>query len=277
MFYQDIDYKKLWLEHMGWNAKKRDTRQFIDEIERDFWKMLAPKYTTEYNLNNDTRKIADKLQNLLGVNQEILEIGCGTGNFTILMSLYAKKIIGIDFSKHMLRELSKKCKLACTHNISLINSKWEDFKEPLIVDYIVSINSLYRIKDIETALLKMDKMVKKGVIIVRTIQESFFAPLYRKYNLNPKSCIDYKIMPNILWQKGIHAKVDFVEYTRNRYFDSMEAIELEIRKDLSDYSTHDIDDTLKFLMNKLNIDYLKSDKYKVVMPRTTVFIYWNKN
>lgn len=277
MFYQDIDYKKLWLEHMGWNAKKRDTRQFVDEIERDFWKILAPKYTAEYNLNNDTKKIADKLHNLLGDNQEILEIGCGTGNFTMLMSVYAKKIIGVDFSKDMLRELAKKCKLTSTYNISLINSKWEDFEASSIVDYIVSINSLYRIEDIETALLKMDKMVRKGVIIVRTIQEAFFAPLYRKYNLNPKSCIDYKIMPNILWQKGIHAKVDFVEYTRSRYFDSMKAIESEIRKDLSEYNIHNLENNLGILMDNMNIDRLSLDKYKVTMPRTTTFIYWNKN
>lgn len=277
MLYQDIDYKKLWLDHMGWNAKKCDTRQFVDAIERAFWKMLAPKYTAEYNLNNDTNKIANKLYQLLGDNKEILEIGCGTGNFTMLMSSYAKKIIGVDFSKDMLRELAKKCDVSSTNNISLINSKWEDYEASSMVDYIVSINSLYRIKDIETALLKMDKMARYGVIIVRTIQESFFAPLYREYNLSPKSCIDYKIMPNILWQNGIHANVDFIEYTRNRYFDSVEEIELELKKDLLDYGTHDSEMTLKFFMNKLNIECLKSGRYKVAMPRTTTFIYWNKN
>lgn len=72
--YNEIDFNEVWLETMGWNDSYKNQRKFSDEIESIFWKKLASRYTVEYNLNNDTDKIANKLYELLGKNNNILEI-----------------------------------------------------------------------------------------------------------------------------------------------------------------------------------------------------------
>ena len=104
--FTDIDFNAVWQETFGWNtADDTESRKFNDQAENDFWVRLAPRYTQEYNLNHDTGLIADKLAGLLGRNKTILEIGCGSGNFTLLMAQYSQQILGLDFSPAMLAVL----------------------------------------------------------------------------------------------------------------------------------------------------------------------------
>ncbi len=104
--FTDIDFNSVWQETFGWNATAAtDDRKFNDQVESDFWVQLAPRYTQEYNLNHDTGLIAAKLASFLGQDKTILEIGCGSGNFTLLMAQYSRQILGLDFSPAMLQAL----------------------------------------------------------------------------------------------------------------------------------------------------------------------------
>ena len=76
----NVNFDEIWQDTMGWYDCNKNNRKFNDEIERSFWIKLAPYYIKNYNLNNDTDKIANKLYQLVGKGKSILEIGCGTGN-----------------------------------------------------------------------------------------------------------------------------------------------------------------------------------------------------
>lgn len=271
--FQDIDFNKVWQQTMGWNKFLPENRQFNDDAERSFWEKLAPRYTDEYNLNKDTALIHQKLKDIIGYDKTILEIGCGSGNFTVLMACYAKSIIGVDFSLDMLRELERRISNEKLKNIITFNSKWEDYEVENKVDYIVSVNSLYRIEDIQSTLQKINNNILKGAILVRTIQRPLFYSLYKKCNINVEECLDYELIPLILWRMGIKANVEFIHYTKNKRYSSLATVESDMQYDLGD----------EYLKNKrILLDEFFSAAnyvnkyYEVNMPRTTVFIYWKK-
>lgn len=270
---QDMDLTAYWLETMGWNGGDPNSRKLNDEVEREFWVKAAPFYTQRNNLNDDTDKMANRLHELLGEGRAVLEIGCGTGNFTVLMARYSKRILGVDFSAAMLAELKKRADQEGLSNIDMVNAKWEDFVPEEKADYIVSVNSLYRIRDMEGALLKMHESVARGVILIRTIQRSILYPLYQELGLDAYQCLDYQLMPLMLWRRGIEANVEFIHYTRRKVYPSLEAAEEEIRNDVGEetFAAEGARIRDAFLQKAVQT----GEGYEVRMPRTTVFIHWN--
>lgn len=266
----DIDFNAVWQETFGWNTDDKSVRKFDDRVESDFWVKLAPRYTEEYNLNHDTPLIAQRLQQLLGSGHSILEIGCGSGNFTALMARYSKNILGLDFSPAMLAVLQQRLLAEGIGNVQTQSGKWEDFTTDAAFDYIVSVNSLYRIRDMADALHKMNAYSRRGFIIVRTIQRPFFYRLYRDCGLDCAECPDYQLLPLLLWQQGIQADVEFLHYTKDRSFNDLETVVQEMRNDLgSEVFTSQRDKLLSALEQQA---VAVSDGYTVSQPRTTVII-----
>ncbi|WP_307745569.1 methyltransferase domain-containing protein [uncultured Phascolarctobacterium sp.] len=266
----DIDFNAVWQETFGWNTDDKSSRKFDDQVESDFWVKLAPRYTEEYNLNHDTPLIAQRLQQLLGNGHSILEIGCGSGNFTALMARYSKSILGLDFSPAMLTVMQQRLLAEGIGNVQTHTGKWEDFTTDAAFDYIVSVNSLYRIRDMAAALHKMNAYSRRGFVIVRTIQRPFFYRLYRDCGLNCAECLDYQLLPLLLWQQGIQADIEFLHYTKNRSFNDLETVVQEMRNDLgSEVFTSQRDKLLSALEQQA---VAVSDGYTVSQPRTTVII-----
>lgn len=266
----DIDFNAVWQETFGWNTDDKSGRKFDDRVESDFWVKLAPHYTEEYNLNHDTPLIAQRLQQLLGSGHSILEIGCGSGNFTALMARYSKSILGLDFSPAMLTVLQQRLLAEGISNVQTQSGKWEDFTTDAAFDYIVSVNSLYRIRDMAAALHKMNAYSRRGFVIVRTIQSPFFYRLYRDCGLDCAECLDYQLLPLLLWQQGIQADVEFLHYTKNRSFNDLETVVQEMRNDLgSEVFTSQRDKLLSALEQQA---VAVPDGYTVSQPRTTVII-----
>ncbi|WP_293727594.1 class I SAM-dependent methyltransferase [uncultured Phascolarctobacterium sp.] len=269
--FTDIDFNAVWQETFGWNATAAtDDRKFNDQVESDFWVQLAPRYTQEYNLNHDTGLIAAKLASFLGQDKTILEIGCGSGNFTLLMAQYSRQILGLDFSPAMLQALQQRLNTSEYKNITLQPGKWEDFATPTTFDYIVSVNSLYRIRDIKDALLKMHTYSTQGFIIVRTIQRPFFYSLYQKNNLPCHECLDYQLLPLLLWRLSLSANVEFLDYPKTKHFVDLDAVQQEMRSDLGDAA---FAAASKQLLAAFTAQAQNSqDGLAITQPRTTVII-----
>lgn len=232
MHIKELNLNQIWQDSFGWHGDNVNPRKFDDNIEREFWVKMAPEYTQKYNMNSDSPLMAECLQKIIEPGSTVLEIGPGSGNFTVLIAEYAGKILGVDMAPAMLYELEQRAKENNYQNIELVNDKWEDYIPQEKYDYVISVNSLYRIPDMENALMKMYNYSKKGVILLRTIQRPFFYDLYKKLNLICAECLDYQLLPMYFWQHDIHANVEFLDYTKKKNFSSWEWIEKELVMDL---------------------------------------------
>ena len=120
----------------------------------------------------------------------------------------------------------------------------------------------------------MDAYARKGVIIIRTIQRPFLYPIYNKCAVAVKECLDYRLIPAILWQSGIKANVEFVHYKRRKIYDNLQEIELEMQHDLGKETF----EKNKIALRKCLTKFMRcnSGVCEVNMSRITEFIYWKK-
>ena len=180
--------------------------------------------------------LGDWIHEKFGENQRILDVGCGCGNFTIPMAKYSRDILAVDFSPAMLHELSISLQREGLTNVKAVHSKWEDFEEPYDADYVLSVNSLYRVCYMREALEKIARYGKKGFILVRTLLKPYLYSLYDELSLNYRRNNDYMMMPMMFWNMGIHAEVSFTHYDKVLRYADWEAAEKEMVEDLGEMS-----------------------------------------
>ena len=231
-FLKKINLDEVWQKEQGWNEEKKSGRKYDDQKELDFWVKIAPHYSEEFNLYRDVKGLKEKIYSVINEKSTVLDLGCGTGNFSIPLSSHCSEILALDFSPAMLKELSLKMKDQNISNIRMIRSKWEDFSEPYDADYVLAVNSLYRVCNMRDALKKIVLYGRKGFIIVRTIFRPMMYSIYEDLNLNYKRNNDYMLIPLMLWDMGIHADVEFMKYSKLKKYHNLEAARNEMIQNL---------------------------------------------
>ncbi len=95
-------------------------------------------------------------------NDRILDIGCGTGEFTLKAAQRANSVVGIDISPKMINEAKRR---HYANNITYNVQDFDTMDEKQQYDCIVSIDAIHHLS-LEKALPKIDKMLKPGGVLV---------------------------------------------------------------------------------------------------------------
>ncbi len=244
-----IDMDALWQREQGWNSQKKSGRKYDDAEELRFWEKLAPHYSEKFNLYRDVPRLGDWIHEKVGDGQRLIDVGCGSGNFTIPLSSYSKEILAIDFSPAMLSVLQGELEKKQITNVKTRCSKWEDFHESYEADYVLAVNSMYRMCYMGSALKKIVAYGRKGFFIIRTLLKPMLYRLYDDLELNYRRNNDYMLMAMMLWDMGIHAEVSFWHYDRLVRYEDMKAVQKEMTADLGElsYMSYEGDLKKKFL------------------------------
>lgn len=108
----------------------RNGTEDSDDRFKVFWEMKALKYPLPFEEDTikktqDTISLAKKK----GVDiqdKEILDIGCGTGIYTLPLALEAKHVTGLDSSETMIRRLRDEALYHNISNVTIISDSWND-------------------------------------------------------------------------------------------------------------------------------------------------------
>ena len=96
--------------------------------KQDFWDNKSRTYPAFEKDAYDTLQILDFFaENGADLSGEVLEIGCGTGRFTLQLAFRAKSVLGVDFSAGMLAKLTHKAGELNLTNVRTQNLSWQDF------------------------------------------------------------------------------------------------------------------------------------------------------
>ncbi len=257
----NLSPQEIWIDVIKNREKRYSIRAFSDEAELSFWNEYSKKYDTVPSLYEYAPNIFPILKRIIGENKNIIEIGSGTGKFTIPISKFSKKIIAVDFSKDMLNILKQKVKLANIENIDFINSKYEDTQLNK-VDVLLSVNSIYRMLNLKNILKKMKDNVKEKVIIVWTMQRNIHDEILNNTNIKGiERKQEYIHLLNILYDLGIDPNLASIPVKKRIVIDDIEQSTIKLKNIAYKYSLNE-KEILQNFEDKLFIDKNKKIIYE---------------
>jgi ubiquinone/menaquinone biosynthesis C-methylase UbiE len=138
----------------------------------------AKVYDVQY-LEEQNAKIEDAQKNMeLGLNELVLDIGCGTGFLFQHLNKSTELLVGLDISQKLLREAKRRTKNLS--NVLLVRADADNTPFPdHIFDRVFAITLLQNMPDPRTTILEMKRISRPEAVFVLTglkkkfTQESF--------------------------------------------------------------------------------------------------------
>lgn len=192
---------------------KENKTQLWDKKSKSF-----PRYSE--NLNEIQKKTFECLQrsNITLSGKTLIDVGCGTGVWTLHLAQRAKSITALDASQGMLEVLQEDAKTLNLSNICLKNSNFEDFYHGTFEKFDLAFTSmspaLNKDEDYKAFLELASIRVYLGWQEYR--QSDFLAPLFKAFNAKQK-CFNELDLENFLLRQGIiFHKESFEEIRTNK-------------------------------------------------------------
>ncbi len=148
-------------------------KKFYEEIKFPNYDGLE-SYNDLLDKAGKTNHFADILDNSIDYNSSVLEVGCGTGQLSLFLKRFNRKLVGIDLSIPSL-ELANKFKIRNEiDNVTFLKMNIFNlyFKEA-VFDYVISNGVLHHTYDTEKAFKNILFPLKKNGYIVIGLYHQF--------------------------------------------------------------------------------------------------------
>ncbi|MGI5101830.1 class I SAM-dependent methyltransferase [Treponema vincentii] len=148
---------------------------------KDFYDSLAADYDAEQDAANfrfvrepEKELIRDFFEKGQFTDSSILEIGAGTGRFSLLFAAACESYTAVDLSPAMLQQLTQKAEKAHITNITTIEGDFLQTPIPGTFDYIVSFTAIEYILDKKALFRKVAQLLKpSGKLFITTTHKTF--------------------------------------------------------------------------------------------------------
>jgi len=195
-------------------------------VDRAFWERIAPRYHQEC-LAARVPEIVERVLRWIAPQDTVLEVGAGTGGFTLPIARRAALVSALDYAPAMLRVLAENTRRAGLGNVCLIEGDLE--VAPLERhDVVLAANALYRVADARATLERLLAAARKRLLVVWSVGRAqrweraareLVAP--GRYRAGP----DYIHLLDVLYDLGADAEVELVATSFSReYADEEEAV-----------------------------------------------------
>ncbi|MCR6579619.1 SAM-dependent methyltransferase [Campylobacter insulaenigrae] len=184
----------------------------------NLWDKKAKTYTRySEKLNEIQKQTFDKFKvlNIDYENKNIIDIGCGTGVWTLHLAKKAKEILAIDNAKAMLEILQEDAKTHAISNVKTLNLDFENFYKNNNTKFDLAFLSmspaLQNEKDYKAFLSLASKKVYLGWASKR--KSSFLDPIFEHFNTEFKGFYKQDFQ-NFLDTKSIPYECEIFNETR---------------------------------------------------------------
>lgn len=109
--------------------------------------------------------LVDLLKRHVGPDATVIDIGAGTGRYTLPVARWAREVIAVEPSPVMSGYLRENLARRGIDNVMLVARRWE-VAEVAVADFAVCSHVLYDVLEIDAFLRKMDELARHGCFIV---------------------------------------------------------------------------------------------------------------
>ncbi|MGD9895266.1 MAG: class I SAM-dependent methyltransferase [Dehalococcoidia bacterium] len=135
--------------------------------ERERWRSLAHDYNRNA-LHVSAPEFVTSIVSLIEPGASVLEIGPGTGGFTIPAAARAGRVFAVDMSDAMLAVLQGELRRREIGNVTAVQAEWPDV-EAGRHDVVLAVNSLYRVVDLRACIERMTAAARRRVVVAWSV------------------------------------------------------------------------------------------------------------
>jgi FkbM family methyltransferase len=213
MLPEETDWSALWLELASRPHVKPGVAGKKGSFER---KERAQQFEARTKKRNEERKdpLLEYVLNDIKSGEIVLDIGAGTGRWTVPLAKKARHVTAVEPSAAMLDILKENAKEARLTNVKIIQSTWE---AACVTphDIAVCAHAMYQTPDLVTFARKMEaSATRRCYLAIRLIPvDGVMAELSRKIYGNLNDSPNFIVGYNALYLAGIYTNVLLEEGT----------------------------------------------------------------
>lgn len=211
-----------------WQAQIAACRQEHRETEEETWRRAERWYEDWVRHNDYVYLTLPHLLSLVDSEARVLEIGPGTGAFTVPLARPAQEVVAVEPSATMRAILERNLTHAGVENVRIIPHPIEGAVEALDGPFELAFASysLYNVEPIDRVLRGLMRLARH-VIVLMAVGEGrkWYRDLYRRFKGNdPVPSPRLEHFYPVLLEMGIYADVRVLRVSGNYVYDSEAAL-----------------------------------------------------
>jgi SAM-dependent methyltransferase len=254
----------------GYSKKKTDGKDAWKDRARHFHDMVKKRWARP---DSSRDFIVSNLQQTPGAT--LIDIGAGTGSWSVLMAPHAAGVTALDPSAAMQEVLTENLASFHIENVTIRGGEWPN-TEVALHDFAFASHSMYGCRDLKAFVEKMITVSRKRCFLLlrAPLPDSIMADAARHVWGQPYDSPNFQIAYNALLQMGLFPNVLMESelwdpWTSPSMGDALG--EIKRRLSLTEDTRHDA-----YLMGLLK-EKVREENGQILWPRETrsAMVYWD--
>jgi SAM-dependent methyltransferase len=212
----------------AWHERVAACRQVREEEDHQLWQRLGGWYNAWVQHNDYVDQVLPRLLQHLGSTARVLEIGPGSGGFTLPLAPAVREIVAVEPSAKMCDILTRNLAEAGITNVCLVPRRIEEALEEVdgAFDLALASHSLYNVGPIDLVLRRLVCLARHLVILIGAgEQRGWYQDLHRRFKGRERvASPHFEYLYPVLLALGMYADVEILWTSANYVYDSQQAL-----------------------------------------------------
>ena len=211
-----------------WQERVATCRREREESDDEAWQRLAHWYDTWVQHNDYVELILPRLLQRVGSTARVLEIGPGSGAFTLPLASAVREVVAVEPSPTMREVLTRNLAQAGITNTRIVPRRVEEGLEVVDghFDLALAFHSLYNVEPIDAVVRGLVRLARHVVVLVGAgEQREWYQTLHRRFKGKDRIRFPhFRHFYAVLLEMGIYADVEIIWASANYVYDSEEEL-----------------------------------------------------